>query len=120
MPERSVARWSVARPLGALIKTGRAEYRTWNFHTVHTFAKTLATLELHSQAGVCAVGQEGIIAPCRQTMNGTPNLRRRLETEARSVAASLTNPEARRVMHFIAEGYKLLADRAEFRKTQKD
>jgi hypothetical protein len=45
---------------------------------------------------------------------------RRLETEARSVAASLTNPEARRVMHFIAEGYKLLADRAEFRKTQKD
>jgi hypothetical protein len=39
---------------------------------------------------------------------------------ARSVAASLTNREARRVMHFIAEGYKLLADRAEFRKTQKD
>jgi hypothetical protein len=45
---------------------------------------------------------------------------RRLEAEARTIAASMTNPEARRTLFFIAEGYKLLVDRAEFRKTQKD
>ena len=45
---------------------------------------------------------------------------RRLETEARTVAARMTDPEPRRIMLFIAEGYKLLADRSAFRKTQKD
>ena len=45
---------------------------------------------------------------------------RRLEAEARTIAATMTDPEPRRVMFFIAEGYKLLADRAELRKTQKD
>jgi hypothetical protein len=37
-----------------------------------------------------------------------------------TVAATMTNPKPRRIMLFIAEGYKLLADRVEFRKTQKD
>jgi len=45
---------------------------------------------------------------------------RRLETEARTIAASMTDPEPRRIMLFIAEGYKLLADRSELRKTQRD
>jgi len=45
---------------------------------------------------------------------------RRLEAEARTIAATMTDPEPKRIMFFIAEGYKLLADRAEARKTQKD
>jgi len=45
---------------------------------------------------------------------------RRLEAEARTIAATMTDPEPRRIMFFIAEGYKLLADRAEARKTRKD
>jgi hypothetical protein len=45
---------------------------------------------------------------------------RRLETEARTVAAGMTDPEPRRIMLFIAEGYKLLADRSESRKPLKD
>jgi len=45
---------------------------------------------------------------------------RRLEMEARTVAANMTDPEPRRIMLFIAGGYKLIADRSEFRKTQKD
>jgi len=45
---------------------------------------------------------------------------RRLETEARTIASKMTDPEPRRIMFFIAEGYKLLADRAEFRKTHND
>jgi len=40
--------------------------------------------------------------------------------EARTVAANMTDPEPRRIMLFIAGGYKLIADRSEFRKTQKD
>jgi len=32
----------------------------------------------------------------------------------------MTDPEPRRIMLFIAEGYKLLADRSELRKTQRD
>jgi len=45
---------------------------------------------------------------------------RQLEAEARTIAAAMTDPEPRRIMFFIAEGYKLLADRAEHRKTQND
>lgn len=45
---------------------------------------------------------------------------RQLEAEARTIAATMTDPEPRRIMFFIAEGYKLLADRAEHRKTQND
>jgi len=45
---------------------------------------------------------------------------RRLEAEARTIAAAMTDPEARRLMLFIVEGYKLLAERAEARKTRKD
>jgi len=44
---------------------------------------------------------------------------RGLETEMRANAARMTDAEPRRIMLFIAESYKLLADRAEFRKTQK-
>ena len=45
---------------------------------------------------------------------------RRVEAEARTIAAAMTDPEARRIMLFIVEGYKLLAERAEARKAQKD
>jgi hypothetical protein len=45
---------------------------------------------------------------------------RRLEADVRTIAATMTDPEPRRIMVFIAEGYKLLADRAELRKTRKD
>jgi hypothetical protein len=44
---------------------------------------------------------------------------RRLETGARTIASTMTDPEPRRIMLFIAEGYKLLADRAELRNSQK-
>jgi plasmid stability protein len=44
---------------------------------------------------------------------------RRLEAQARTIAAGMTDAEPKRMMLFIAEGYKLLADRAEFRKTQQ-
>ncbi len=44
---------------------------------------------------------------------------RGLEAEALTLAAGMTDPEARRVLHFIAAGYRLLAERAELRKTNK-
>jgi hypothetical protein len=44
---------------------------------------------------------------------------RGLEAEALTLAAGMSDPEARRVMHFIAAGYRLLAERAELRKTKK-
>jgi hypothetical protein len=44
---------------------------------------------------------------------------RKLETEARTIASTMTDPEPRRIMLFIAEGYKSLADRAELRNTPK-
>jgi hypothetical protein len=44
---------------------------------------------------------------------------RRLEAEARLIALTMTDPERKRVMLFIAEGYKLLAERARLRNTEK-
>jgi hypothetical protein len=42
---------------------------------------------------------------------------RRLEGEARSIGALMTDPQQKRVMHAIAEAYRRLAERAELRKT---
>ena len=44
---------------------------------------------------------------------------RQLEAEARTAASTMTDPENKRIMLFIAEGYKLLADRAELRDSRK-
>jgi hypothetical protein len=44
---------------------------------------------------------------------------RRLEAEARIVALTMSHPDRKRLMHFIAEGYKLLAERAELRESEK-
>jgi hypothetical protein len=44
---------------------------------------------------------------------------RKLEEEARAIAAQMTDPEPKRMMQFIAEGYKLLADRAKARHTHR-
>jgi hypothetical protein len=44
---------------------------------------------------------------------------RMLAAEAREVAQRMTDPEAKRVMLFIAEGYKRLALHAEARKSNK-
>jgi plasmid stability protein len=44
---------------------------------------------------------------------------RALEAEARALARRMTDPEPKRIMLFIAEGYKLLRERAEFLTTQK-
>jgi len=44
---------------------------------------------------------------------------RRLEAEARIVALTMSDPDRKRVMHFIAEGYQLLAERAALRDTEK-
>ena len=44
---------------------------------------------------------------------------RELEQEALDVARSMTDPEARRYMLFISEGYGRLAQRAELRKDRK-
>ena len=41
----------------------------------------------------------------------------RLGTEARLIALTMADSERKRVMLFIAEGYKLLAERAELRDT---
>jgi hypothetical protein len=40
---------------------------------------------------------------------------RQLEMEARTLASEMTDPEPKRIMLFIAEGYKILRERAEFR-----
>ena len=45
---------------------------------------------------------------------------RKLAAEARAIAETMTDPEAQRVMLFIAERYRLLAERAEARKDQKN
>jgi hypothetical protein len=42
---------------------------------------------------------------------------RRLEAEARLIALTMADAERRRVMLLIADGYKLLARRAELRDT---
>jgi hypothetical protein len=44
---------------------------------------------------------------------------RRLEAEALTIAAGMTDPEPRRIMHSIAEAYRRLAERAELRKIGK-
>ena len=44
---------------------------------------------------------------------------RRLEAESRLIGLTMSDPERKRVMLFIAEGYKLLAERAESRDTEK-
>jgi hypothetical protein len=44
---------------------------------------------------------------------------RKLEMEARMLASTMTDAEPKRIMLFIAEGYKLLRERAEFRARQK-
>jgi plasmid stability protein len=44
---------------------------------------------------------------------------RKLEAEARTIARTKTDPEPRRIMLFIAEGYKLLANRAGLRNVPK-
>jgi hypothetical protein len=51
--------------------------------------------------------------------NGQPDAERwrRLEAEARLIGLTMADPERQRVMLFIAEGYKLLAERAELRDT---
>jgi len=41
---------------------------------------------------------------------------RNLEEEALEVAIAMRDPEARRQMQFISEGYRLLAERAEERR----
>jgi hypothetical protein len=40
---------------------------------------------------------------------------RRLEAEARIIALTMADPERKRIMLFIANGYRLLAHRAELR-----
>ena len=44
---------------------------------------------------------------------------RGLEAEALALAVGMSDPKTRRVMHFIAAGYRRLAERAELRKTAK-
>jgi hypothetical protein len=83
------------------------------------FAKTFATLELQFPSNRLPLCRRGFSRMPADDERDTEHWRR-LEAEARTIAASMTNPEARRTLFFIAEGYKLLADRAEFRKTQKD
>ena len=85
-----------------------------------TKATGFAALELHAQTIVCRFGQEGIFAPMSADDERDAAYWRRLEAEARTIAVIMADPEPRRIMFFIAEGYKLLADRAELRKTQKD
>jgi hypothetical protein len=60
--------------LGALIKTGAQSvpYVEFSYGSIR-FAKTFATLELQFPSNRLPVVQEGIFAPCRQTMNETPN-----------------------------------------------
>ena len=42
---------------------------------------------------------------------------RELAAEALDVARAMTDPQARRYMRFLSESYRLLAERAELRKT---
>jgi len=44
---------------------------------------------------------------------------RRLEAQARAIAAGMPTSEEKRIMLSIAEGYKRLAERAEFPKTHE-
>jgi len=73
-----------------------------------------------SQANRYGVGQGGNFRAMPADNERNAERWRRLETEARTIASKMTDPEPRRIMFFIAEGYKLLADRAEFRKSHND
>jgi hypothetical protein len=53
-------------------------------------------------------------------MSADTSVWRKVEEEARIAAGRMTDPEPKRTMLFIAEGYKLLADRAELRRSQKN
>jgi hypothetical protein len=44
----------------------------------------------------------------------------KLAAETRAIAAEMTDPDAKRVMLFIAEGYKRLAEQAEAREHKKE
>jgi hypothetical protein len=64
-------------------------------------------------------GQRG--GACRITPpNVMGNSRRKLEQEARAIAAGMTDPQARPIMLFIAQGYRRLADRADFLKDERN
>jgi len=73
-----------------------------------------------SQSNGLAFGQGGNFRGMSADDERDADRWRRLEAEARTIASKMTDPEPRRIMLFIAEGYKLLADRAEFRKTHND
>jgi hypothetical protein len=45
---------------------------------------------------------------------------RKLAAETYAVAAEMTDPDAKRVMLFIAEGYKRLAEQADAREHKKE
>ena len=45
---------------------------------------------------------------------------RRLEAEARLIALTMADADRQRTMFLIAEGYKVLAQRAELRETAKN
>jgi hypothetical protein len=73
-------------------------------------------LELGSLSNVDVQDLEG-----RQQMAADDAERwRTLAAEALAIAEMMTDPEAQRAMLFIAEGYGLLAERAEARKDQKN
>ena len=57
-------------------------------------------------------------ADCNDAEEDAARWRER-EMEARTLASRMTDPEPKRIMLFIAEGYKLLRERAEFRASQK-
>jgi hypothetical protein len=67
-----------------------------------------------------ALGWEGFGVPSGSNEAEQDAARwRKLELEARSLASAMTDPEPQRIMLFIAEGYKLLRERAEFRAIAK-
>jgi hypothetical protein len=93
--------------LGVLRSTVRKRARlAWNPSRHHAFGNGLGGVG----RAMAAQSNDAEVAVARWRV---------LETEARALAAAMTDPEPKRIMLFIAEGYKLLRERAEFRTTQK-
>ena len=96
--------------------------RIWQLATIARVLARRRRTALTSEAGASSgpTGDpHGRTIPADNTERDGP-FWRKLEEEARAVATGVTDAQPRRGMLLIAECYKLLADRAELRKSHKD
>ena len=99
-------RW-VARPWASRGAGGRLEGRSFRY-TAGNLTRRTHVLDGHT---AWALGEAARMPPDRDN----PSRWWALAAEARAVAGEMTDPQARRIMLKIAEGYERLARRAESR-----